>query len=54
MTGNWNVISNHAADDTTNVPFFHWPVNLVRTRYVMLAKTGDNYLQVAEVQVVGF
>jgi hypothetical protein len=50
----WNVISNHSADDTTGVSFFHWPVNLVRTRYVMIGKTDDNYLQLAEVQVMGF
>lgn len=54
MQGLWKVISDHSADDTTGVPFFNWPVDLVKTQYVMVAKTDDNYLHLAEVQVMGF
>jgi hypothetical protein len=52
--GLWKVISNHSGDDTTGVSFFRWPVSLVKTEYVMIAKTDQNYLHLAEVQVMGF
>ena len=42
--GSWNVVSNHSADDTTGVSFFHWPIKLVQTQYIMIAKTDENYL----------
>ena len=50
----WNVVSDHSADDTTGVPFFEVPIDMVRTQYVMVAKMDDNYLSLAEVQVLGF
>lgn len=53
-TGNWEVISNHSTDNVTGVPFLHHPINMVKTQYVMVAKTDDNYLSLAEVQVMGF
>ncbi|HEX3854426.1 MAG TPA: discoidin domain-containing protein [Polyangiaceae bacterium] len=52
--GLWKVISNHSGDDTTGVSFFRWPVSLLKTQYVMVAKTDQNYLHLAEVQVMGF
>ena len=41
-------------DNTTGISFFHWPANLVKTRYVMLAKADADYLSLAEVEVLGF
>jgi hypothetical protein len=52
--GVWNVVSDHSTDDTTGVSFFRWPFSLVKTQYVMIGKTDDNYLSLAEVQVMGF
>jgi hypothetical protein len=50
----WKVISDHSSDDTSGTPYFHWPIEQVKTRYVMIAKTDDNYLSLAEVEVMGF
>ena len=50
----WKVISDHSADDTTGVTSLSWPVLPTRTQYVMIAKTDDNYLHLAEVEVMGF
>lgn len=54
MTGEWKVIANHANDDTTSTSFLHLPTTMTKTEWVMLAKTDENYLHVAEVQVMGF
>jgi hypothetical protein len=50
----WEVIADHSADSTAGVGFLNLPVNMVRTQYVMVAKTDDDYLHLAEVQVMGF
>jgi hypothetical protein len=49
----WRVISDQSAADTTNVPVLNHPINNVKTQYVMVAKTDENHLQLAEVQVMG-
>jgi F5/8 type C domain len=54
MQGVWKVVADHSADDTSGIGFFNLPVAMVKTQYVMLAKTDDNYLHVAEVEVMGF
>ena len=50
----WKVVSDHSADDTTGIAFFDVPINMVRTEYVMVGKMDDDYLSLAEVQVLGF
>lgn len=50
----WKVISDHSNEDTSGVSFLHLHVRPVRTQYVMVAKTDENYLHLAEVQVMGF
>jgi hypothetical protein len=49
----WRVISNHA-NETTNAYFTSLDVGDVFTRYVMVVKTDDDYLQLAEVEVMGY
>jgi hypothetical protein len=50
----WKVISDHSSEDTTGVSFLHLHETPVTTQYVMVAKTDENYLHLAEVQVMGF
>jgi hypothetical protein len=50
----YQVVSDHSGDVTTGVPFFHHTFPMVRTQWVMIAKTNDDYLSLAEVQVLGF
>jgi hypothetical protein len=50
----WKVISDHSADTTSGVGFINSPIDMVRTQYVGVAKMDDNYLHLAEVQVLGF
>jgi hypothetical protein len=49
----WIVISNQSNTSSAGVTTFDLPV-FYRTRYVMVAKTDNNYLHVAEVQVFGY
>jgi hypothetical protein len=49
----WKVISDQSGTDTTNVPVLNHPINNVKTQYVMVAKTDDKHLELAEVQVMG-
>jgi hypothetical protein len=48
------VIADHATDDTSGVGFFHLPVSMTKTQYVAIAKTDENFLHLAEVEVLGF
>jgi hypothetical protein len=48
----WRVISDHS-NDTSAPPFVSINVDVL-TRYVMIAKTNDDYLQLAEVEVLGY
>jgi len=50
----WRVVSSHSMDDTTDVAFVHSAVSMVKTQFVMIAKTDDDYLQLAEVRVMGY
>ena len=52
-TATWVVISNQSATSSAGVLSFDLPVSY-KTRYVMVAKTDDNILHVAEVQVLGY
>lgn len=54
IAGTWDVISDHSADDVTGIVFLRSTFPMVRTRYVMVAKTDANNLQLAEVQVMGY
>jgi len=55
INSRWNVISDHSADDTTGVYEITIPTpSDLLTQYVMVAKTDDNYLSLAEVQVMGY
>lgn len=49
----WHVIADYSTYDTTNVALIHVPVTPVTTRYIMIQKADANYLQLAEVQVIG-
>jgi hypothetical protein len=48
------VISDHSGDDTNGMGFLNTPIDNVRTQYVMVAKTDENYLHLAEVQVMTY
>jgi hypothetical protein len=48
----WRVISDHS-NDTSAPPVVELNVDVL-TRYVMIAKTNDDYLQLAEVEVSGY
>ena len=48
----WVVVSNHAQDENV-ITSIDIPTQHVKTRYVMIAKTDDTYLHLAEVQVMG-
>jgi hypothetical protein len=48
----WRVISDHS-NDTSAQSFVSIDVDVL-TRYVMIAKTNDDYLQLAEVEVLGY
>jgi hypothetical protein len=49
----WKVIANQS--NAINFGLFLFvPINNVRTQYVMVAKTDENYLSLAEVQVMGY
>lgn len=52
-TWTWRVISDQSGSDTTNVPVINVPIDNVKTQYVAIVKTDDNYLQLAEVQIIG-
>lgn len=54
MQGYWKVISDHSQDNVAGISFLNLPVSMTRTQYVMVAKTDDNNLQLAEVEVMGF
>ena len=49
----WRVISDHTRAFNAG-SFFIVPTDNVRTRYVMVAKTDENYLSLAEVEVMGY
>jgi hypothetical protein len=50
----WKDVSALWTDSTAGVPFFDVPINMVKTQYVMIAKMDENYLSLAEVEVLGF
>jgi hypothetical protein len=49
----WKVIADQSATVTNENPFLNHPINNVKARWVMVAKTDDNYLQLGEVEVIG-
>jgi hypothetical protein len=51
--GEWQVISDHSGEYTT-AAFNYAPIDNVQTQYVMVAKTDENYLSLAEVQVMTY
>jgi hypothetical protein len=52
-TFTWKVISDQSNTDTTGLPVINHAIANVKTQYVMVAKTDENYLHLAEVQVIG-
>ena len=54
LVGAWYVISNHSEDDTTGATYISLPIYSVQTRFLMIAKTDEDYLHLAEVQVMGY
>jgi hypothetical protein len=50
----WKDVSSVWTDSTAGVPFFDLPIDMVKTQYVMIAKMDENYLSLAEVEVLGF
>ena len=52
-TSTWKVISDQSGSDTTYLPSINHAIANVKTQYVMVAKTDEDYLQLAEVQVIG-
>jgi hypothetical protein len=52
-TYTWKVISDQSESDTTGLPVITHPIANVKTQYLMVAKTDENYLHLAEVQVIG-
>jgi hypothetical protein len=49
----WYLIADYSTYDTTNKEVVHVPVAATTTQYILIQKTDANYLQMAEVQVIG-
>jgi hypothetical protein len=49
----WYVIADYSSYDTSGKGLIHVPVPATSTQYIMIQKTDTNYLQLAEVQVIG-
>jgi F5/8 type C domain/Astacin (Peptidase family M12A) len=49
----WYLIADYSNFDTTNVEVVHVPVAATTTQNILIVKTDTNYLQMAEVQVIG-
>jgi hypothetical protein len=50
----WSLIEDRSWEDTTGDAVIHVPFTPLRTQWVMIAKTDNNYLHLAEVEVMGF